>query len=268
MMSDHHSSETGLLVSILSRADSAAIRFLVGGPVDKFLPFELVKRLAEALFAATTTVGVLRMESPDNSRVSRSIHTCSDLKRALRLWATEHSLQAHGRTAAPREEKLAIGGGPLDELQRLTVCSADPTTDREPDISVISTGTIWLCSPQSITTGLCVLNKNKAILHSERADYQTRWRLLNGQGRTDANGRSMSNSARYCREWRERRRQERLASQLDAKISPADCAVVKSSPPARMSTSGLKSTFWIASVKAESNFFPCSRKMRSRASKT
>ena len=68
--------------------------------------------------------------------------------------------------------------------------------------------------------GADLLNKNKAILHSERADYQTRWRLLNGQGRTDANGRSMSNSARYCRERRERRRQARLAAQ-QAEQQPA-----------------------------------------------
>eukprot|EP01043_Picozoa_sp_COSAG02_P007352 COSAG02_NODE_218_length_28570_cov_75.594816_16_plen_218_part_00 len=30
-----------------------------------------------------------------------------------------------------REQKLAVGGGPLDELQRLTVCSADPTTPHQ-----------------------------------------------------------------------------------------------------------------------------------------
>eukprot|EP01043_Picozoa_sp_COSAG02_P011749 COSAG02_NODE_438_length_22319_cov_17.198425_20_plen_133_part_00 len=123
MMSDHHSSETGLLVSILSRADSAAIRFLVGGPVDKFLPFELVKRLAEALFAATTTVGVLRMESPDNSRVSRSIHTCSDLKRALRLWATEHSLQAHGRQEKKSSQSV---------VAHWTSCSDSPCAAQTP----------------------------------------------------------------------------------------------------------------------------------------
>ena len=29
----------------------------------------------------------------------------------------------------------------------------------------------------------------------------------------DANGRSMSNSARYCREWRERRREARLVAE-------------------------------------------------------
>ena len=39
-------------------------------------------------FAATATVGVLRMESPDNSRVSRSICTCIDLNRALLYTAT------------------------------------------------------------------------------------------------------------------------------------------------------------------------------------
>eukprot|EP01043_Picozoa_sp_COSAG02_P092644 COSAG02_NODE_29239_length_573_cov_1.069620_1_plen_79_part_00 len=27
---------------------------------------------------------------------------------------------------ATQKKKLAVGGGPLDELQRLTVCSADP----------------------------------------------------------------------------------------------------------------------------------------------
>ena len=72
--------------------------------------------------------------------------------------------------------------------------------------------------------GADLLNKNKAILHSERADYQTRWRLLNGQGRTDAHGRSMFNSARYCREWRERRRQARLAAQ-QAEQQPATDAM-------------------------------------------
>ena len=30
-----------------------------------------------------------------------------------------------------REQKLAVGGGPLDELQRLTVCSADPTAPHQ-----------------------------------------------------------------------------------------------------------------------------------------
>ena len=72
------------------------------------------------------------------------------------------------------------------------------------------------------TRGADLLNKNKAILHSERADYQTRWRLLNGQGRTDANGRSMSNSARYCREWREQRRQARLAAQQEQQPAAND----------------------------------------------
>ena len=41
-----------------------------------------------APFAATATVGVLRMEAPDNSRVSRSICTCIDLNRALLYTAT------------------------------------------------------------------------------------------------------------------------------------------------------------------------------------
>jgi hypothetical protein len=36
---------------------------------------EMTKRLAEAPFATTATVGVLRMESLDNSKVSRSIGT-------------------------------------------------------------------------------------------------------------------------------------------------------------------------------------------------
>ena len=47
-----------------------------------------VKRLAEAPFAATATVGVLRMQSPDNSRVSCSMDTCIDTNRALLYTAT------------------------------------------------------------------------------------------------------------------------------------------------------------------------------------
>ena len=47
-----------------------------------------VKRLAEAPFAATATVGVLRIWAPDNSRVSRSIGTCIDTNRALLYTAT------------------------------------------------------------------------------------------------------------------------------------------------------------------------------------
>eukprot|EP01043_Picozoa_sp_COSAG02_P003507 COSAG02_NODE_86_length_39084_cov_17.815724_7_plen_137_part_00 len=34
---------------------------------------------------------------------------------------TRTKLSVHGRTAAPREQKLAVGGGPLGELRRLTV---------------------------------------------------------------------------------------------------------------------------------------------------
>ena len=78
--------------------------------------------------------------------------------------------------------------------------------------------------------GADLLNKNKAILHSERADYQTRWRLLNGQGRTDANGRSMSNSARYCREWRQRRREARLAAQQAEQQPAMDDPMEESGP--------------------------------------
>ena len=47
-----------------------------------------VKRLAEAPFAATTTAGVLRIWGPDNSRVSCSMDTCSDLNHALLYTAT------------------------------------------------------------------------------------------------------------------------------------------------------------------------------------
>ena len=47
-----------------------------------------VKRLAEAPFAATATVGVLRIWAPDNSRVSRSMDTCIDTNRALLYTAT------------------------------------------------------------------------------------------------------------------------------------------------------------------------------------
>ena len=48
----------------------------------------MTKRLAEAPFAATATVGVLRMQAPDNSRVSCSMDTCSDLNHALLYTAT------------------------------------------------------------------------------------------------------------------------------------------------------------------------------------
>ena len=46
------------------------------------------KRLAEAPFATTATVGVLRMQSPDNSRVSCSMDTCIDTNHALLYTAT------------------------------------------------------------------------------------------------------------------------------------------------------------------------------------
>ena len=47
-----------------------------------------VKRLAEAPCAATTTAGVLRIWGPDNSRVSCSMDTYSDLNHALLYTAT------------------------------------------------------------------------------------------------------------------------------------------------------------------------------------
>ena len=64
-----------------------------------------VKRLAEAPFAATTTVGVLRIWAPDNSRVSRSIGTCIDTNRALGHRARSVGTQAHSgakRRALPQ----------------------------------------------------------------------------------------------------------------------------------------------------------------------
>ena len=65
------------------------------------------KRLAEAPFATTATVGVLRMQSPDNSRVSCSIGTCIDTNRALGHRARSVGTQAHSgakRRALPQTE--------------------------------------------------------------------------------------------------------------------------------------------------------------------
>ena len=96
----------------------------MGGPVDKFLPFELVKRLAEALFAATTTVGVLRMESPDNSRVSRSIDIQSDLKRALGHRALSTGSRAHSGAKRRKSSQSAVA--------RWTSCSDSPCEAQTP----------------------------------------------------------------------------------------------------------------------------------------
>ena len=80
-----------------------------------------VKRLAEAPFAATATVGVLRMESPDNSRVSRSMGTCSDLNRALAHRARSAGTQAHSgakRQALPQTEAVDERDAATHRVQR------------------------------------------------------------------------------------------------------------------------------------------------------
>ena len=64
-----------------------------------------VKRLAQGPVASTTTTGVLRIWSPDNSRVSHSIDIQSDLKRALGHRTRSTGSRAHNgakRRAAPQ----------------------------------------------------------------------------------------------------------------------------------------------------------------------
>ena len=86
-----------------------------------------VKRLAEAPFAATATVGVLRMQSPDNSRVSRSIGTCIDLNRALGHRARSVGTQAHSGAKRRALPQTAAADG----RDAATVCSADPTAPHQ-----------------------------------------------------------------------------------------------------------------------------------------
>eukprot|EP01043_Picozoa_sp_COSAG02_P015428 COSAG02_NODE_659_length_18772_cov_14.955015_3_plen_205_part_00 len=83
-----------------------------------------VKRLAEALFATTTTVGVLRMESPDNSRVSRSIDIQSDLKRALGHRALSTGSRAHSGAKRRKSSQSAVA--------RWTSCSDSPCEAQTP----------------------------------------------------------------------------------------------------------------------------------------
>ena len=58
--------------------------------------------------------------------------------------------------------------------------------------------------------GCELLNTNRPIdANPHTRTYQRMWREQHGQGQTDENGRSLSNSAIYCREWRRRRREAR-----------------------------------------------------------
>ena len=63
------------------------------------------------------------------------------------------------------------------------------------------------------TRGAPLLNKNRPLdINDSRRVYQQQWRMRNGQGVRDAQGRSLSYSAQYCRQWRANRAAARAAA--------------------------------------------------------
>ena len=72
--------------------------------------------------------------------------------------------------------------------------------------------------------GCQLLNKNSPLqTNPHTREYQRAWRAAHGQGTIDPEtGLSTSNSAVYCRQWRERRREARLAAQAEQQPATDD----------------------------------------------
>ena len=72
--------------------------------------------------------------------------------------------------------------------------------------------------------GTPLLNHNSPIdTNDNRRTYMEGWRARHGQGQVDAQGRSLSYSARYCRQWRADRA---AAAAAAATAQPAEPAAV------------------------------------------
>ena len=72
--------------------------------------------------------------------------------------------------------------------------------------------------------GCQLLNKNSPLqTNPHTREYQRVWRAAHGQGTIDpGTGLSTSNSAVYCRQWREQRRQARIAAQAEQQTATDD----------------------------------------------